>query len=573
MVQVLRDSGATTAGVRKALVRPEQYVGESQRVISFGGNEEVFPLASVEVDTTYFSGELLCCVIDDPVADLILGNVAGVTPIPGLILGDFPTVAAAVETRAQKAVTRKITPLSVPIEDLALTTNQLISLQECDAQLQKFQTMADTAECKTAGKCSYSFCKEQGVLCRVFSKPDLQVFQIVAPVQVRQKVLFAAHDGLLAGHCGVRKTLSRIENRFWWPGIVKDVTNYCRTCEVCQRCSPKGRTPDIPLSQMPRIEVPFQRVAIDIVGPFSPMSEEKHRYLLTMVDVATRFPEAIPLKVIDSVTVAEALFTVFCRLGFPSEVLSDNGSQFTSHMFKQFLQLLSIKEVHSSPYHAQSNGIVERFHGTLKPMLKKMVLGNPKQWHRQVAPLLFAIRELPNVSTGYSPFELLFGRRARGPIDFLADAWMECENVDEAKTVCEYVCDLRNSMVEMCQLAQDSVTESGKVQKKYHDKKSRMRSFQVDDEVLVFLPTTKNKLLLTWKGPYRVVEKLDFDYIIDMGGRRKMFHPNMLKQFHRRESVLTRTVGKTQLFQDILPDTFVPQTYEMKKTESKPDRG
>ncbi|KAL8605690.1 hypothetical protein ACOMHN_064775 [Nucella lapillus] len=565
-VSVLRDSGATTAGVRKALVRPDQYVGRSQRVISFGGNLEVFPLARVEVDTEYFSGRVTCCVIDEPVADLILGNMVGVGPITGLLLGDIPQVAAAAETRAQtRSIQKSPGDLKIPLADLSLSTNQLISLQTQDETLQRFQKMADNGERMTAGKNSHSFKRENGVLFRSFKKSDVQISQIVTPAAVRDKVLFAAHDGLLAGHCGVRKTRFRVQNRFWWPGIVRDVQMYCRSCDICQKCSAKGRTPDVPLEQMPRIDVPFSRVAVDIVGPFAPPSEEKHRYLLTVVDVATRYPEAIPLCKIDSVLVAEALFGIFCRLGFPTEILSDNGSQFTSEMFKQFVRLLSIKQKHSSPYHAQSNGVVERFHGTLKPMIKKMIKDDPKQWHRHVAPLLFACRELPNVSTGFSPFELLFGRRPRGPVDFLADAWLESENVEEAKNVMTYVHELRNNIVDMCKLAQDSVEQAGRVQKKYHDSKAKARSFQVKDEVLVFLPSLTNKLLMTWKGPYTVVECLECDYVIDMGGKHKIFHPNMLKMYHRLECastgevVLPHVEGQCVPFREIVADTFCHQ--------------
>ena len=109
-VSVLRDSGATTAGVRRSLVRDDQYTGEQQNVISFGGNIECFPLAVVTVDTPFFTGDLKCCVIADPIADLIIGNLQGVEPIPGLIVGDTLSVSgessaepdvASVMTRAQ----------------------------------------------------------------------------------------------------------------------------------------------------------------------------------------------------------------------------------------------------------------------------------------------------------------------------------------------------------------------------------------------------------------------------------------------------------------------------------------
>ena len=88
--------------------------------------------------------------------------------------------------------------------------------------------------------------------------------------------------------------------------------------------------PKVPLQKMPLIDNPFRRVAIDLVGPLSPPSEEGHRYILRLVDFSTRYPEAVPLKKIDTETVAEALVDIFSRLGVPEEILSDQGTQFVS---------------------------------------------------------------------------------------------------------------------------------------------------------------------------------------------------------------------------------------------------
>ena len=94
---------------------------------------------------------------------------------------------------------------------------------------------------------------------------------------------------------------------------------------------------------MPLIDKPFKRVAIDLVGPIGPPSEDGHRYILTLVDFATRYPEAVPLKNIDTETVAEALVDIFSRLGVPEEILSDLGTQFVSECMKEVTRLLSIK--------------------------------------------------------------------------------------------------------------------------------------------------------------------------------------------------------------------------------------
>ena len=562
-VSVLRDTGATIAGVKRELVLPHQFTDKSQQVISFGGQRQEFPLAEVHVETEFYSGPLICCVIDDPVVDLILGNVQGVAPIPGLLVGDDQSIIAAATTRAQKKKEETVQK-SLPVQEFSdiVSVQELISLQEKDDSLSKFFKSARTSDQSVP----FEFVIEKGVLYRLYIQKGEKIPQIVVPVSLRPQVLSVAHDALLAGHCGVRKTLMRVQNRFWWPGVSSDVRHFVQTCDVCQKVYPKGRVPDVPLSQMPLIEEPFHRVAIDIVGPLSPMSEEKHRFILTIVDVATRFPEAVPMRSIDSVSVAEALFTVFSRLGFPVEILSDNGSQFTSEMFREFLKLLQIKAVHSSPYHAQSNGTIERFHGTIKPMLKKTVLDHPRLWHRYLPALLFACRELKNESTGFSPFELLFGRKARGPIDFLADSLSGKDSQSDSRTIYQHVHELKNTISEMAKTAKQSVEKARETQKFYHDKKSRERKFKVNDEVLILLPTTSNKLLMTWRGPYKVVDCLEFDYLIEVGGKHRIFHPNMLKPYHRRDTSVGTVGLPTSLsdgdsvdFSDILSPDFAPE--------------
>ena len=123
---------------------------------------------------------------------------------------------------------------------------------------------------------------------------------------------------------------------------------------------------------MPLIDRPFKRVAIDLIGEIKPASEAGHRYILTMVDYATRYPEAVPLKRIDTETVAEALVDIFSRLGVPDEILSDLGTQFVSDCMKEVTRLLSVRQLNTTPYHPMCNGLVEKYNGMLKSMLKKL---------------------------------------------------------------------------------------------------------------------------------------------------------------------------------------------------------
>ena len=110
---------------------------------------------------------------------------------------------------------------------------------------------------------------------------------------------------------------------------------------------------------MPLTDTPFKRVAVDIVGTIAPPSEAEHRYILTLVDQATRHPEAVPLKKITTEAIAEALLGIYSRV-IPKELLTEQGTQFMSECMQEVSRLLSIKGLTSTPYHPICNGLVER---------------------------------------------------------------------------------------------------------------------------------------------------------------------------------------------------------------------
>ena len=149
---------------------------------------------------------------------------------------------------------------------------------------------------------------------RYRDKLGYTTLQIVLPQKFREQVLALAHDNIMAGHLGTKKTYQKLSAHFFWPGIGRSVREWCKTCDKCQRTIPKGRNPKAELGRMPIIDVPFKRIAIDIIGKISPMSESKNQYILTLIDFATRFPEAVVLKSIDTVTVAEELLNIFSRI-------------------------------------------------------------------------------------------------------------------------------------------------------------------------------------------------------------------------------------------------------------------
>ena len=148
----------------------------------------------------------------------------------------------------------------------------------------------------------------------------------------------------MAGHLAIKRTIHKVLSEFYWPGIGSNIKRFCQSCDICQRTIPKGKIIKAPLGKMPRIDVPFRRVAMDLVGPLEPRTHIK--YALTLVDYATRYPEAVPLSSMDTESVAEALVSIFSRVGIPSEILRHVAS-----VMKEVSRLLSFKQLVTSPYH------------------------------------------------------------------------------------------------------------------------------------------------------------------------------------------------------------------------------
>ena len=206
---------------------------------------------------------------------------------------------------------------------------------------------------------------------------------------------------------------------------------------------------------------------------------------------------------------------------------------------------LHVKRIRTSPYHPQMDGLTERFNGTLKSMLRKFVNKTGKDWDEYIPYLLFAYREVPQGSTGFSPFELLYRRRVRGPLDVLPDTWMGQKDDEDIST--PLVVEMRRRLQEMMGIAQANLKKAQDKQKKIYDRNTRNRTLNAGNKVLVLLPNPQHPLRLEWRGPYEVLLKVsDVDYEIEMNRQRKekgVYHINMLKEWHKSSPTMMALDG------------------------------
>ncbi|XP_062594943.1 uncharacterized protein LOC134256302, partial [Saccostrea cucullata] len=293
-----------------------------------------------------------------------------------------------------------------------------------------------------------------------------------------------AHDQPIAGHLGTEKTKQRILASFYWPGLFQDVSDYCAECDTCQKVA-KRIAERAPMVNTPIITDPFSKIAMDIVGPLN-RTTQGNKYILTVIDEATRYPEAFALPSCEAERIADTLITLFSRVGIPKTILTDQGSNFTSALLKDLYEKIKIKGITTTPYHQQANGKVERFNGTLKSMLKKLCMENGEDWDVLLPYVLFAYREVPHEETGFSPFDLLYGWPVCGPLSVLKSFMTGEEEIKTSEI--DHVVNIRNKLADVTQLVQNNLEMRQSKIKDWYDRSASKRTLRPGDEVLVLTP-------------------------------------------------------------------------------------
>lgn len=276
-------------------------------------------------------------------------------------------------------------------------------LQEEQLQMPEYQMGLDEEE---------HYYVAEGLLFTMRTPPgQLEYPRLVLPKYARKRVIERAHREV--GHMGIAKTLARVQEAYKWPRVNKQVMEYVRRCPACITNRDRIDRP-VP-TPMPLSEYPGQVMAMDICGPFS-MSQQGNRYILTFIDHASGFAEAIPLRDKSAKSVYDALHQRFIPWVAPPEVLiMDNSLEFRSRLVEGYLKELGIDVRHITPYSPRSNGKLERWHRTLKDMIRKMVNARPHLWEDCLGDALLAHRTTPSDVTGFSPFFLFFGRHPPKP--------------------------------------------------------------------------------------------------------------------------------------------------------------
>ncbi|GFS58356.1 gypsy retrotransposon integrase-like protein 1 [Trichonephila clavipes] len=306
---------------------------------------------------------------------------------------------------------------------------------------------------------------------------------IIVPEGLRDPIKSLCHEGTSA-HLGITKSKDKLNRYFYWPNCYRDMEQFVKICDQCQRAGKPNDKKKAPLKLVPVIQEVFTKLNIDACGPL-PITSKRNRYLITAICMSSKFPEAIPVSDISSVSVTDALLNIFSRMGFPREIQCDQGT-FTSALTTEFFERFGILARHSSVYHPQSTP-VERFHRTLKRLL---CLDAGSEWDKHLPSILLALRTVSHESTRYTPSELVYGKNLRTPETLVMEHWMEPE--EEGDLVTEYMFKLINRLKRCQEVAINKMEEMQVKRKTWYDKNAVKREFKDGDLVLV-LATSREK--------------------------------------------------------------------------------
>ena len=372
-------------------------------------------------------------------------------------------------------------------------------------------------------------------------------YQLVVPSRYRTELIRMGHNDLSSGHMGIRKTRERLESLYYWPKMTKMISQHVRSCAACQRVAPRRTRDRAPLEPVQVMHThPFDDISLDVMGGELPVSSKGNRYVLMIICNVTRWLEAIPLRNLRAQTIADKLVDFFCSKGIARVVRCDNMAGFKSQLLTAVREKLGVGAAYSAPFHYESHGRVERANLTVETMLRKFLHENPKSWDDKLPFLLFALREVPNSSTKFSPAELVYGRKMRGLLSLPRESWTEGDPMQtrlKMPTV-KYLQQLNDKIEVALAAARANEREAQQRMKAHYDKVSSTRELKPGEQAYILLPTTANKLLAEWQGPYRVKRRCsNNNYELDLGHRRAILHINCLRKFERPETDSTQLVS------------------------------
>ena len=334
---------------------------------------------------------------------------------------------------------------------------------------------------------------------------DEIVFQFVVPQRHRGIALDGCHRE--AAHQGQCRSTALMQERFWWPGMTRDLRNHIKKCGHCRKY--EAAPPVAPMKPL-ACSGPGELLHVDFtsIEETVPLKEDPVIHnVLVLQDHFSKYVVAYVVKDQTARTAAETLRNGYFRLfGAPAYLVSDQGKAFTGHVITHLCELYGVQKLRTLPYHAQTNGQVERMNQMMIRMIGKLEEDRKACWLEHLPELLLAYNATHSAVTGYSPYYLLFGRRSRIPVDYLFPTL--CDSPHQTKMEVS-VAAMQKRLKEAFTVARHLTSEEVARQCRYYDHKARAVALQPGDVVMVRTNgfVGKRKVKDRWEPKYQILHR------------------------------------------------------------------
>ena len=357
-------------------------------------------------------------------------------------------------------------------------------------------------------------------------------------------------SGKLPNHFGIEKTYQILKRRLYWSNMYKFLQNYLAECKTCNQCKVDYITPRAPLIPIVVPDEPMAFISIDIA--YMEPNTEGYKYLLIMVDIFSKYIEAVPTKDQQAPTIVNALWKSWItRHSCPRYILSDQGSNVDGASIRDVCTNFGIEKRRTSSYHSQGNSFAERNIRSIREIMRTLLLDQklPQSYWRNILPtVVFSINSTESAATKCIPFEVIYGKYPTLPYDIVFGT---VPRYIGASSPVEYLSDLKIQMSETMKKVRVALKVSRSQMQKEYNKKVQFFDYKTGEKVWMkkkrFKPGENRKLSPRKTGPWTVIRKcnngVNFEIENDKNKKRNIIHHNRLFPYDRKKPVSAELIA------------------------------
>ncbi|CAF5020147.1 unnamed protein product [Rotaria sp. Silwood1] len=421
-----------------------------------------------------------------------------------LNVNNHSPIIAAVETRAMKLRNQALNDtnnnknltsdsLNTSVEEnriIPFSIEELIQAQQNDNYAKNI--LNNIKKCK-------NYIIKDNLLMRRLNHPVPYVPQ----GDLRKTILQIYHDTAANGaHFGRDKTIHKIQQRYFWPSMYKDINHYIKSCILCAQFNPRRQKNPGALRPIKPPDGVWQLVSMDFHGPITPTSQRGNKYIISLTDVLSKF--VITKAVRDNTTQTAIKFLkedVISKFGTPRCILTDNGTHFTSTLMNELIKQIGATHLYSTPYHPQTNGQIERYNSTMDAKIAALSNLRKTDWDDQLPFVTFNYNASIHSSTKQIPFEMMYGRSPVLPFDHQDTNVNISYDSEHAKKLSEFLSKLNEQ-------AKINIIKNQERYKQRYDVNRSDPSYNIGDLILVKTLNIRHKFDVRYERPFRIIQKI-----------------------------------------------------------------